>query len=372
MPQAPSTDDRPMDAYLQKIATGPEMSQDLSEAEARAAMALILEGRVHPVQTAVFLIALRMKRETDEENAGVLAAIRDAAATATAEVPDLVDLSEPYDGFLRHLPASPFLPAVLAACGAPAVCHGLERVGPKFGVTHRLVLQAADRPVDLTPQDAAARIADPAAGWAYVDQRYACAPLHALVDLRTLIVKRPCITTVEGLVGAVRAAGRTHLVRGYVHDGYKRIYQDLARRAGFASALVIRGIEGGVMPLLNKAVNACGYDSAGHPFEYPCEPAGAGIHSALRAAPLPEDAPRVTVKAGAPDDFEARKADLARAAAEAGLRALDGEAGPTRDALILAGAVCLHHLGRAETLQQAADVVRLALDAGRALAHFQA
>lgn len=371
MPRPPKTDAGLLAPYLQKIATGPERSRDLSEDDAREAMALILAGVCHPVQTAVFLIALRMKRETDEENAGVLAAIRAAAVTATARVPDLVDVSEPYDGFLRHLPASPFLPAVLAACGVPAVSHGLERVGPKFGVTHRLVLQAAGAPVDLTPGQAAARIAEPAAGWAYVDQRRACPPLHALADLRTLIVKRPCISTVEGLVGPVRAAGRTHLVRGYVHEGYKRTYQDLARRAGFTSALIVRGMEGGVMPLLNKPVNACGYDSAGCPFEYPCDPAEVGIHAGRRAADLPEQIPRVTVKGGAPDDEDVHRADLARAAADAGLRALSGEAGRTRESLVLAGALCLRHTGHMQGLGEAAETVRRALDSGRARAHFQ-
>lgn len=48
---------------LNRIATGPELSKDLSVDQAREAMGWILQGKVDPVQTAVFLIELRMKRD---------------------------------------------------------------------------------------------------------------------------------------------------------------------------------------------------------------------------------------------------------------------------------------------------------------------
>lgn len=361
-----------MRGYLQKIATGPEMSQDLSEEEARTAMALILEGQVHPVQAGVFLIALRMKRETDAENNGALTAIRDATHAAIAPVDDMLDLSEPYDGFLRHLPASPFLPVVLAACGIPALAHGLQRVGPKFGVTPHEILRAAGSGVELTPAEAAMRIADPAIGWAYVDQRHACPTLHDLVPLRDLIVKRPCITTVEGLAGPVRARGRTHLVRGYVHEGYKAIYQSLAHRAGYASALIIRGMEGGVMPLLNKAVTCCGYRSSGDRFEYSLDPNALGLGENPRAVPLPNDIAKTTSKSRPPGDTADMNAAMARAAVAAGVQALEGRPGPTRDSLIYAAAACLWHVNRYASLAEAAAAATEAIDSGSALARFYA
>ncbi|MGH8621099.1 MAG: hypothetical protein ACRET3_03080, partial [Burkholderiales bacterium] len=53
-----------MRSIIQRIATGPELSKDITREEARAGMQLVLEGRVDPVQAGIFLIALRMKRET--------------------------------------------------------------------------------------------------------------------------------------------------------------------------------------------------------------------------------------------------------------------------------------------------------------------
>ena len=92
-----------------------------------------------------------------------------------------------------------------------------EKVGPKYGVTARQVLQAAGVDVQLSPQQAAGAVNDPTSGWGYVDQQAFCPKLHNLITLRSLIVKRPVITTVEVLALPVRGAAKTHLMTGYVH-----------------------------------------------------------------------------------------------------------------------------------------------------------
>ena len=48
-----------MRSILQRIATGPELSKDISREEACLGMRAILEGEVDPVQAGVFLIADR-------------------------------------------------------------------------------------------------------------------------------------------------------------------------------------------------------------------------------------------------------------------------------------------------------------------------
>ena len=83
-----------MRSIIQRIATGPELSKDITADEARSGMRAILEGVVDPVQAAIFLIALRMKRETDEENKGLLDGIRDHTETVTADVDEVVDIAE--------------------------------------------------------------------------------------------------------------------------------------------------------------------------------------------------------------------------------------------------------------------------------------
>ncbi|WP_028491521.1 anthranilate phosphoribosyltransferase [Thioalkalivibrio sp. ALE19] len=353
---------------IQKVATGPELSKDLSRDEARAAMQAILEGHVDPVQAAVFLIGLRMKRETLEESEGVLQALRDHATTAVADVDHLIDIADPYDGHVRGLPATAFLPAVLAACGQPAVCHGIESIGPKFGATPRMVLRAAGVDTDLSPQAAAARIVREDIGWAYVDMHAFCPGLHALTDLRNLIIKRNTLTTVENLVGPVRARGRTHIMVGYVHKAYPPVYAHLARYSGFASGLVVRGGEGGVIPSLQQPGRAFLYRDGGPERELALDPAALGIRAESRAVPLPSGI--VSTEAGNGAQPQADGREVAPEAARAGLAALRGESGPMRDSLIYAGALALHHLGGEEDMNSAAERVRQVLDDGSALVRF--
>jgi anthranilate phosphoribosyltransferase len=54
-------------SIIQRIATGPELSKNIEEEEAEAAMSAVLNGEVDDVQSAIFLVALRMKRETMDE-----------------------------------------------------------------------------------------------------------------------------------------------------------------------------------------------------------------------------------------------------------------------------------------------------------------
>lgn len=355
-----------MRSIIQRIATGPELSKNITREEARAAMRLVLEGRADPVQAGVFLIALRMKRETDDENLGVLDAIRAATTRATADVDEVMDVADPYDGYSRTLPAAPFLPAVLAASGLPAVSHGVARMGPKYGVTHRQVLRAAGAAVDLSVADAAARVANPRIGWAYVDQRMFCPKLHDLARLRALIVKRPAITTVEVLAQPVCGRRHTHLVTGFVHKPYPRIYALLARAAGFDSALIVRGMEGGVIPSLRASGKVFSFHDRGAEQGLDLAPADFGIES-LRGAPLAAAESDTNEDQHPPFDTEA----VAKAAAAAGLAALNGAPGPARDSLVCAAALCLKHVGRYETLRAAADAVRAVLDNGAARARFQ-
>ena len=359
-----------MHSILKRIATGPELSKDISREEARAGMRLVLEGAVDPVQAGVFLIALRMKRETDDENLGLLEAIREATLRATAPVNEVLDLGDPYDGYNRTLPAAPFLPAVLAACGVAAVSHGVESMGPKYGVTHRQVLRAAGAPVDLTPQEAAARLGNAGIGWAYVDQQAFCPKLYALTGLRTLIVKRPAITTAEVMAGPVRGRLKTHLVTGYVHKPYPRIYAMLARHAGYDSALIVRGVEGGVIPGLSQTGKVFHYHGGGEETSTEFKAAELGIEQSVRAPRIP-GAPAAEEgdegQGGAPFDAAA----VAKSAAEAGMAALAGQPGATRDCLVYGAALCLWHLGRHGTLRDAAAAARAVLDGGQALEHLR-
>ncbi len=356
---------------IQKVATGPEYSKDLDLDEAYTAMSQILSDSADPVQAAVFFIALRMKRETDDENKGILKAIAESASITTADVDEVLDIADPYDGHARGLPMAAFIAPVMAALGIPSVCHGLEAVGPKYGVTQHKILKAAGKSVDLDVNAAAKQLANSDCGWAYVDQARFASKLHSLMDLRARIIKRQVLTTVEVLVGPVRGKHKTHLLTGYVHKAYPPIYAELARFSGFDSAMIVRGVEGGVIPSLQQPGKLFYYHDKGEEQLLELDPKVLGIEQSSRAVPLPKDLPKATEQA----DEIANEFDIDAAAARAaeyGLEALQGKAGPARDSLVYSAAISLTHLGRAENLGAAADMAREVLDSGKALAHFQA
>ncbi len=354
-----------MRSIIQRVATGPELSKSISREETHNAMKYILDKQVEDVQAAVFFIAMRMKRETMEEYLGALDALRAATQTVTADVDELVDIAEPYDGFNRSLPVLPFLPAVLAECGVAAITQGVDAVGPKYGVTHRHVLAAAGVNVDLSPQQAADRLADSKLGWSYIDQAQFCPKLHDLVPLRTLIVKRQLLTTVEVMCKPIAGRTKTHMMTGYVHKPYPPIYAQLARHVGYDSALLVRGVEGGVMPSLRQEGKYFYYHHRDEEQGVDINPADLGINQPIRAVPLPEDLPTTT----RPGDEIAISLDMpatARAAAKIGLAALKGEKGPAYDGLVYTGALVLQHVGKAKDLSDAAQQIRQVLDAGKA------
>lgn len=349
-----------MRSVIQRIATGPELSKDISRAEAAQATRAVLEGLADPVQAAIFFIALRMKRETDEENLGVLDALQAATGSRQAAVDEVVLLVDPYDGYTRHLPAAPFLPALLAAAGVPTLTHGVESLGPKHGVTHRQVLAAAGAEVDLDRDGADRRLAG--RGWAYLDQRVFCPALYDLIGLREKMVKRPVLTTVEVLLKPLCGRRHTHLFTGYVHKPYPRVYALLARAAGYDSLLLARGVEGGVIPSLRQKGRFVRYPHPQQPEQVvDCDPSTLGIDQSVRAAPVPSEYQ---------DDGFDRQA-VAALAAQQGLAALRGEPGPVFDALIYGAAACLWHLGRHPDLPTAAEAARRLLSSGAAWRHWE-
>lgn len=354
---------------IQKVATGPEYSKDLNYEEAHAAMKQILDDSVDPVQAGVFLIALRMKRETQDENKGALQAIRETMDIITAPVKMVLDLADPYDGFLRHLPMSPFLPAVLASCKIPTFSHGMELVGPKYGVTHAKILRAAGIKTDRTTTDAAQLLDD--VGWAYVDQSRFCPSLYKLESLRTRIVKRPLLTTIEVLASPIRGRDNTHYVTGYVHKAYPPIYLDLARFLSFDSAAVVKGNEGGIIPSLKQPSRLFEYhgDSPIQPREL--DPDSCEVKQPVRAVPVPDDLPKASEKS----DAIAASLDtdsMAAITAEVGIRALQGEKGIALDSLIYGGAIILSHLRKQISLSEAAKTIAKQISKGEAYARFNA
>jgi anthranilate phosphoribosyltransferase len=360
-----------MRSVIQRVATGPELSKNISREEARAVMHALLDGSADPVQAAVFLIGLRMKRETDEELKGVMDALQERTPVVTADVDQAVAIADPYNGFNRTLQGSLFVLPVLAACGVNAYSHGVELGGPKYGVNHFNVLKALGGDPLRSTANVAARLANPEIGWGYVDQRVMCPGLHDLNDLRFRIVKRPVLSTTEVLVRPINGKSKTHLVTGYVHKPYRDTYCMLARHMNFDSLLLVRGTEGGIVPSFRSRAHYVRFDELVDYDEFDLDLESMGMQRDYRAADIPDDFPPANPETD-PVGMKWDLKELAEVCADEGRKALSGTAGPIQDAAVLGAAAIMWHTGVEADLPAAADKARDAIKSGAALRYLEA
>lgn len=337
---------------IKKVATGPHLSKDLTQEEAFAATMEILSGEADPVRAAVFFIAMRMKRETNEENLGILQALQAHTEQIQADVDDLLIFADPYNGFNRHCPVTAFLPAVLAASGLSTVSQGVFEMGPKFGVTHAQVLQLAGYDINQSVQKASEQINLPDIGWAYIDQSQASPDVYALQTLRTQIIKRPSLATLEKMLMPIKGKSRTHLAIGFVHKEYPAILSWLANAFGYDSAFIARGLEGGIVPTLREASNNHRLIN-GEMVSCQLDPSDFDIDQDTRGVKVEDEV-------------------TAERTLEEGMQALAGERGAAYDSLVFGAAIALWHSGLQTSQRQAADHVRAVIDSGKAKAHFEA
>ncbi len=360
-----------MRSAIQRVATGPELSKNLSREEACSVMHALLDGSADPVQAGVFLIGLRMKRETDEELKGVMDALSQRTDVCEASVDEVIVIADPYNGFNRTLQGSLFVLPVLAACGVNAYSHGVELGGPKFGVTNHTVIKALGGNALRSTKEVASRLGNADIGWGYLDQRTMCQPLHGLNELRARIVKRPVLSTTEVLVSAIKGKHKTHLITGYVHKPYRDTYCMLARHVAYDSLLLVRGTEGGIIPSFRADAHIVRYDERVEYEEIDIDLTSLGLMRNYRAEDIPEDLPLASETKhpiGMKWDIDA----LSALCAERGRDALKGEEGALLDAAVLGAAMIMWHTGIQPDMKAATKKARTVIASGEALARLEA
>ena len=341
---------------IQRIAVGPDRGRDISRSAAASIIQAVLAGHIDEIQTAVFLIALRMKRESMIEFQGLFDGLGASCNTVTADVDELVCLADPFDGYVRTSTMTPFIAPVLAACGMTVLMHGVESVGPKHGITAHKVYALAGMDCHQSVDAAAMRLAND--GCSYLDQSTYAADLYALGDLRDRIVKRTALTTLERLLMPVKGLQRTHLILGYVHRAYPEIYAKVAEQAGYDSILLLKGVEGGLAPALNKPLRRFFFN----------RPLPQTLDSEKELIQL-ENLALAKTAAAAPIENQSSRVEECL---EAGLSVLNGRPGLARDSLCLAAAVIVFTHNKSLSLAQAVEKVQFCLDNGSARVRFDA
>jgi anthranilate phosphoribosyltransferase len=234
----PVTQEHPFAQYVRILGKGPNLSRPLSLDEARAAMAMVLRGEVEPVQLGAFLCLLRVKTETPEEAAGLAAAIRDSIAPPPGLRVD-VDWAS-YAGKSRRLPYYLLAALALAQSGVSVFMHGAE--GHTEG---RVYTSQALAALGLAPatslEQAAAQLRE--GRFAYMTLEHLSPPLHAIMQLKSLLGLRSPIHTVARMVNPLRAA---FAVNGVTHPPYLPVHQGAALLLGDSNSAAFKGDGGEV------------------------------------------------------------------------------------------------------------------------------
>ncbi|BCJ06443.1 hypothetical protein PRtIB026_A37900 [Pseudomonas sp. RtIB026] len=248
--------EHPFAEFVRILGKGKRGARGLTREEARAAMTLLLEGRVEDTQLGAFLMLLRHKEESAEELAGFTEALR-----AHLQAPRIaVDLDWPsYAGKKRHLPWCLLAAKCLAGNGVRILMHGggAHTAGRLY--TEQL-LDLLDIPLcrDWTAVEQALdsrRLAFfPLQDWAPQLQR--------MIDLRNTLGLRSPIHSLARVLNPL--AARCGL-QSIFHPGYQAVHREASRLLG-DHAVVIKG-DGGEIEVNPDVVSHLYGTSAGEAWD---------------------------------------------------------------------------------------------------------
>ena len=170
---------------------------DLNFEDMTYALTQIFSDSVPQTYKASFLEAERLKEESKIENSASLEFCYKKAIHNKLNCPLLIDIANPYDGFNRFHNVSILLAPFLAALGFPTLLHGCEEVAPKRGINpYKLLLSSQKNPLKSV-DEVKSCLENQKISWGYLDQSLFFPELRNLSNLRSALVKRPVLTTIE-------------------------------------------------------------------------------------------------------------------------------------------------------------------------------
>jgi anthranilate phosphoribosyltransferase len=311
----------------------------LSEEEAGAAMATIMDGEATPAQIGALLAALAVRGETEDEVVGFARTMRARAVPLRA--PEAIDTCGTGGDGARTFNISTVASLVVAACGVKVAKHGNRSASGSCGSAD--VLEALGVRIDA-PVEQVQRCFDEV-GWTFLfAPAFHASTRHAAVPRRELGVR-----TAFNLLGPL--TNPAHPVAQVVGVPRPELLGFVARclsRLGARRALVVHGAGLDELTLAGETLVAEVRDGAVQERRITPEEAGLGR------------APVAAVRGG--DAGE--NARLARGV-------LEGQAGPCRDVVLLNTAAALLVAGRAQSLREGVVLGGEAIDRGRAAALLQ-
>ncbi|HEY8345890.1 MAG TPA: anthranilate phosphoribosyltransferase [Symbiobacteriaceae bacterium] len=323
-----------MKALIEQVAEG----KDLTEAQAAAAMTLIMNGEATPAQVAAFLMALRIKGETVEEITGCARVMREKATKVVHSRPVAVDTCGTGGDRANTFNISTTAAFVVAACGVAVAKHGNRAASSLTGSAD--VLEALGISLDLTPEQVGRCIDEIGIGFLYAPA------LHTSMKYVAPVRRDIGTRTIFNLLGPLtNPANASAQVMGVFHPNLTEPLARVLGNLGVRHALVVHG-EDGVDEISISAPTVVSEIVDGYVHTYRVMPEDVGIRRA----------PREYIRGGTKEE----NARITEAV-------LAGETGPRRDVVLLNAAAALLAADRVKTLREGVQMAAEAIDSGEAL-----
>ena len=316
----------------------PPVEPHLSEAEAEAAFAAMLDGETSDEEIARFLVALSERGETAAEIAGAARAMR-ARLIPIAAPANAIDVCGTGGDGHHTLNVSTAVSLVVAACGVPVAKHGNRAASSKAGAADTLEVLGLD--MEKAGRTAEATLRDLGICFLFAANHHPA--MRRIQPIRKAIGQR----TIFNLMGPLSNPARVgRQLIGIARPAYVPIYAQAMASLGTERSMIVSGDEG--LDELSLAGGNELADVTGHEFEmHRFDAAQAGL----------QHAPIEAIRGG----------DAIHNAAA--LRALlMGAPGPYRDAVVLNSAAALLLAGEVADWRAGVEEASEALDKGLAKA----
>lgn len=310
--------------------------EDLSAADAEAAMTAIMSGEASPVQIAGFLVALRAKGETDTEVTGLVRTMRRFAVPVPVTAPT-VDTCGTGGDRSGTFNISTVAAVVAAGAGARVAKHGNRAASGRCGSAD--LLEAWGVAISLPPEAVARCIDEVGIGFCFA-QAYHPAMRHVMPARRELGVR-----TVFNFLGPLtNPAGAEHQTIGVSDAVMAEHMARVLAALGARHALVFHGVDG-LDELTITGPSRVWEVRDGAVDSYELDPTTLGI-------PIADAA-----------DLIGGEVETNRAMADA---VLEGKPGPTRDVVLLGAAAALYAADRVNSLEMGLQAAVESIDTGAA------
>jgi len=216
--------------YLEVILEGNDLDFD----QAKALLDTVFEGDVSDVQIAAFLAAMRMKRATPDEIAGLAQSLRDHAVRVEAGIDNMIDTCGTGGAALKTFNVSTAAALVAAGAGAYVAKHGNRGITSQCGSAD--VLAEMGVKIDAGPEIVAECIRQAHIGFMFAPRYHPAMkfvqPIRKSLDFRTAF----------NILGPLaNPAGVTAQVMGVASEALVDRITESLRILGARRAMVVHG-----------------------------------------------------------------------------------------------------------------------------------